>query len=81
MVLKRHCDKIGRPYHDIECTALAGVDLAQTSAISDAARLCKSLAELGVGHVIFNIPNAHDFKLIENFVSEIIPVLAKSSNG
>ena len=77
-VLQKHCDIIGRPYQDIERTALAGVNLAQPSAISDAARLCASLAELGVGHVIFNIPNAHDFKLIENFVKEIIPTVAKA---
>ena len=78
-VLQRHCDRLGRPYNNIERTALAGVDLAQTStALSDAARLCESLAQLGVGHVIFNIPNAHDFKLWENFVKEIIPTVAKA---
>lgn len=78
VVLQKHCDSIGRPYNDIEYTALAGVDLAQPSAaISDATHLCESLAELGVGHVIFNIPNAHDFKLFENFVKELIPTVAK----
>jgi F420-dependent oxidoreductase-like protein len=76
-VLQRHCDMIGRPYNDIERTALAGVDLTQTSALSEAARLCASLAELGVGHVIFNIPHAHDFKLFEKFGKEIIPTVAK----
>jgi F420-dependent oxidoreductase-like protein len=75
-VLQRHCDAIGRPYAEIECTALAGVDLAQATAVSDVSRLCESLVELGVGHVIFNIPNAHDFKLWENFVKEIIPAVA-----
>jgi F420-dependent oxidoreductase-like protein len=77
-VLQRHCDIIGRPYNDIERTALAGVDLAQSStAINGAARLCESLTKLGIQHVIFNIPNAHDFKLWENFVKEIIPTVAK----
>jgi F420-dependent oxidoreductase-like protein len=78
VVLQIHCDIIGRSYNDIERTALAGVDLAQPStAINDAARLCESLAKLGIQHVIFNIPNAHDFKLWENFVKEIIPTVAK----
>ena len=76
-VLQRHCDPLGRPYNDIERTALAGVDLAQPAAIRDAARLCESLAELGVGHVIFNIPNAHDFKLFEKFAKEIIPTVTR----
>ena len=80
-VLQRHCDIIGRPFDDIERTVLAGVDLTQSTAVSDAARLCESLAKLGVGHVIFNIPNAHDFTLIEKFVSEIIPAVTKPSNS
>ena len=79
-VLQRHCDMIGRPYDDIERTALAGVNLTQTStAVSDATRLCESLAELGVQHVIFNIPDAHDSKLFENFAKGIIPGVAKVS--
>lgn len=78
-ILQRHCGLLGRPYNEIERTALAGVNLTQTStAVRDATRLCESLAELGVGHVIFNIPNAHDFKLFENFAKEIIPGVAKS---
>ena len=44
-VLQRHCDMIERPFNDIERTALAGVNLAQTStAVRDATRLCESLA-------------------------------------
>jgi F420-dependent oxidoreductase-like protein len=78
-ILQKHCDIVGRPYKDIERTALAGVDLSQVTATSDAARLCASLEELGVEHVIFNIPNAHDFKLWENFVKEIIPAVKKVS--
>jgi len=79
-ILQKHCDIVGRPYENIERTALAGVDLAQTTAISDAARLCAALAEIGVQHVIFNIPNAHDFKLIEKIVKEIVPAVAKVTN-
>ena len=78
-VLQRHCDLIGRPYHDIERTALAGVDLTHTTtAMSGAIRLCESLAELGVQHVIFNIPNPHEFKQFEGFAKKIIPAVAKS---
>ena len=76
-VLQRHCDSVGRPFDNIERTALAGVDLAQSTAVSEAARLCESLAELSIQHVIFNIPNAHDFKLWKNFVKDMIPAVAK----
>ena len=78
-ILQRHCDLIGRPYQDIARTALAGVDLAQpTAALSNAMRLCESLAGLGVQHVIFNIPNPHEFKQFESFAKKIIPAVVKS---
>ena len=77
-ILQKHCDSIGRPYRDIELTALAGVDLTPTTtAVSNAMRLCESLAELGVQHVIFNIPNPHEFKQFESFAKKIIPAVAK----
>jgi hypothetical protein len=37
---------------------------------------CKSLAELGMQHVIFNMPNVHDITPLEAFGREIIPEVA-----
>lgn len=76
-VLQKHCDSMGHPYDEIERTALAGMYLSQDpTAISDTIQLCQSLAELGVQHVIFNLPN-YDLKLLETFTKEIIPKLEK----
>lgn len=76
-VLQKHCDSIGRPFDEIERTALAGIYLSQDPrAISDTIQLCQSLAELGVQHVIFNMPN-YDLKLLETFIKEILPKVEK----
>jgi F420-dependent oxidoreductase-like protein len=77
-VLQQHCDAIGRPYHEIERTALAGTDLTQGSkAVSEAIQLCQSLAEIGIQHVIFNMPHVYDPGLLEAFGKEIIPTVAQ----
>ena len=76
-VLRQHCEIIGRPYDEIERTALVGAHLTQTpTANSDIVRLCQSLAELGVQHVIFNMPN-YELKLLETFIKEILPKVEK----
>ena len=77
-VLQRHCDTIGRPYQEIERTALAGMHPSQSSkAISDIIHLCQSLAELGVQHVIFNMSILYEMDLLEVFTNEILPVVSK----
>src|SRR5215208_204348 len=67
-VLKEHCESVGRPYAEIERTVLAGVQLAEESKmVSDVVGLCQSLSELGVQHVIFNMPQGYEMRQIETF--------------
>ena len=74
-VLQRHCESLERPYDEIELTALAGTHLSQDpKTIRDIIQLCRSLAELGVQHVIFNMPN-YDLKLLEMFKKELLPIV------
>jgi F420-dependent oxidoreductase-like protein len=76
-VLQRHCDSIGRRYDEIERTVLAGTQLSQDpKAISDTIQLCQSLAELGVQHMIFNMPT-YDLKLLETFIKKMFPTVDK----
>jgi F420-dependent oxidoreductase-like protein len=77
-VLREHCQAVGRPYDEIERTALNTVNLAPggTSA-NDVIAECRSLAELGFQHVIFNMPNVHELAPLETFGREIIPALAE----
>jgi alkanesulfonate monooxygenase SsuD/methylene tetrahydromethanopterin reductase-like flavin-dependent oxidoreductase (luciferase family) len=76
-ILRGHCEAVGRPYDEIERTALNTVNIApgETSA-ADVIAQCQSLAKLGIQHVIFNMPNVHDLTPLETFGREIIPAVA-----
>jgi F420-dependent oxidoreductase-like protein len=73
-VLKERCDEIGRDYNTVEKTALGSVNLSQQSP-KEVITQCQELAKLGIQHVIFNMPNAHEITPLETFKREIIPAL------
>ena len=73
-VLKRHCDEVGRPYDEIERTTLGTVNLARGQMTpSDVIRTCRGLADLGIQHAIFNMPEVETLGPLELFGKEIIP--------
>jgi len=76
-ILKRYCEEIGRPYEDIERTALGTVNLSPGNmTAADVIKTCRDLADLGIQHAIFNMPNIHELTPLEVFGREIIPVVA-----
>ena len=76
-VLRRHCEEVGRPYEQIQKTALGTVHLAADhEKPADVIALCRSLADLGFQHVIFNMPNVSDLAPLETFGREVIPAVA-----
>lgn len=76
-ILRGHCESVGRNYDEIERTAISTVHLAdgQMSA-SDVIAHCHELADAGIQHVIFNMPNTHEITPLETFGREIIPAVA-----
>jgi F420-dependent oxidoreductase-like protein len=76
-ILKKHCADLGRDYSEIEKTTLDTAPLApgQMTA-ADVVKLCRSLADIGIQHAIFNMPNVSDIKPLEIFGREIIPAVA-----
>ena len=77
-VLKEHCQTVGRNYEDIERTALSTVHLASNQmTAAQVIEMCRDLAEIGIQHVIFNMPNVHDLKPLETFGREIILAVAE----
>jgi F420-dependent oxidoreductase-like protein len=74
-VLKRHCEALGRPYDEIERTALGQVSGA--TKVADLIATCRSLAEVGIQHFIFSIDNVHDLAPIERIGREVIPMVAE----
>ncbi len=76
-ILQRHCDDVGRSYDDIERTTLGTVHLAAGEmSTSDVIAECRALADLGIQHAIFNMPNVADITPLERFGREIIPEVA-----
>jgi len=76
-VLKRHCDNLGRNYDDIERTALGTVHIAPGQmSPADVIALCRSVADVGIQHIILNMPNTHDITPLEVFGREMIPEVA-----
>lgn len=75
-VLRRHCDAVGRPYDEIERTALGTVNLAPGAMTpQQVIDLCRTMADVGIQHMIFNMPNVQDIAPLEIFGREIIPAV------
>jgi F420-dependent oxidoreductase-like protein len=73
-VLRRHCDRLGRPYDAIERTSLNEVDLRRGAMSADEVlRLAEAMAASGVQHLIVNMPEVHELRHIETFGERIIP--------
>ncbi|KAB8146044.1 LLM class F420-dependent oxidoreductase [Chloroflexia bacterium SDU3-3] len=73
-VLRGHCEAVGRPFEEIELTAMVNTFPGQSA--SEIVATCRMLAGLGFHHVIFDIPMAHDLSTIAQFGREILPELA-----
>lgn len=76
-VLKRHCDELGRPYDEIERTALGQINLGPGGmSVTDLIELCRSLAGIGIQQFIFSIANDYELKPIERIGREVVPAIA-----
>ncbi|MEZ4640716.1 MAG: LLM class F420-dependent oxidoreductase [Caldilineaceae bacterium] len=77
-VLKGHCEDVGRDYNEIERTVLGTVYLGEggmsTAAVID---MCRGLADIGIQHFIFSMPNSHEIAPIEKIGREVIPAVAE----
>lgn len=77
-VLKRHCEDVGRPYDEIERTALSQLNLGNGGmSTSEVIDMCRGLADVGIQHVIFNMPNNYEIRHIEAIGREVIPTVAE----
>jgi len=76
-VLKKHCETIGRPYDEIERTALSTANLSSGNmSTEDIIGVSKGLANQSIEHLIFNMPNVKEITPLEKFGEEIIPAVA-----
>lgn len=73
-VLRAHCDELGRDYDSLERTVIMHArNPEDTTRIIDT---CRALAEIGITHAIFNMPNAETIAPLEIFGQAIIPIVA-----
>ncbi len=76
-VLKRHCAEVGRDYQEIEKTALGAVNLGPGGmSPSQMIGLCQGLAQAGIQHFIFSMPNVQEIQPLEIIGREVIPAVA-----
>lgn len=79
-VLREHCERLGRPYEEIEKTSLGGLyvtrqggDGAKTPA--EAIAWFQWLAGLGFDQAIFSMPNVSDPESFKLLADEVIPAV------
>jgi F420-dependent oxidoreductase-like protein len=78
-VLRRHCDRAGRDFREIEITVLGSVPQAEGTVQAGAfLESLEALARVGVQHFIFNLNPAYILPGIETIARQVIP---ETSNG
>ena len=76
-VLRRHCEMIGRPFEEIERTAIGSIDLRKGAmSMSEVIEYCRSVAAAGIQHLIVSMPGDEQITPIELMGNEVIPALA-----
>jgi F420-dependent oxidoreductase-like protein len=73
-VLKEHCEKLGRPYDEIERSNLQSVDLQRESPDQVVDRF-GALGEAGAQHIIFSLRGVSDTAVLERLGAEVLPQL------
>ena len=77
-VLQRHCEAIGRPFEEIERTAIGAIDLRQGKiGVREAIEYCRGVRDAGIQHLIVSMPGDYELTPIEVMGREVIPVLAE----
>lgn len=73
-VVRDHCERLGRPYDEIEKTVLTSVDLDEESTDAVVERFA-GLADAGAQHIIFSVRGAADTTRLERIAAEVFPQL------
>lgn len=77
-VLKRHCDAVGRSYHTIEKTLTAGAFFDENmKTTDDILAFCEEMAQIGIEHIFFHMPETETLKPLDIFAEKIIPAVAE----
>jgi F420-dependent oxidoreductase-like protein len=70
-VLREHCERLGRPYDEIERTVLTSVDLDAEEPAAVVERF-GGLGEAGAQHIIFSVRGVADATRLERIAAEVL---------
>jgi len=73
-VLREHCERLGRPYDDIERSTLQGVDL-EAQGLAEVVDRFGALGESGAQHLILSVRGVNDVSRLERLGAEVLPQL------
>jgi F420-dependent oxidoreductase-like protein len=73
-VLREHCERLGRPYDEVERTVLTSVDLDAESPDEVVDRFGR-LGEAGAQHMIFSVRGVADTSRLERIATDVFPQL------
>jgi F420-dependent oxidoreductase-like protein len=73
-VLREHCERLGRPYEEVERSTLQSVDLERETP-SQVVERFGALGEAGAQHVIFSVRGVADTSRLERIAAEVFPRL------
>jgi F420-dependent oxidoreductase-like protein len=77
-VLRRHCDEIGRPFDEIERTAIGMVDIGPRGmSPQEIIDHCHSMSDAGIQHLILSLARVHEITPIEKMGQEVIPAVSR----
>jgi hypothetical protein len=74
-VLQRHCDALKRDCARIEKTSLGTLTLVDDASVEAAIATCRGLAQAGIQHAIFNLPNVSEVKPVELLARRVLPAV------
>lgn len=75
-VLRQHCDALGSNYDAIEKTALVTAFDGELDTTDAIIAECKRLSDIGIEHVIFNMPHPEEITPVQTLGSEVIPAVS-----
>jgi len=77
-VLRRHCDEIGRPFDEIERTAIGIVDIGPGKMSSqEIIDHCHTMSDAGIQHLVLSLARVHEIMPIEKMGQEVIPAVSR----
>jgi F420-dependent oxidoreductase-like protein len=77
-ILRRYCENVGRPFDEIERTAIGSIDLRKGKmSARETIDYCRRVNQAGIQHFIVSMPEDHELEPIELMGKEVIPAVAE----